>query len=185
MSAAPDAAGITLGLLAAGGAAGAAWRKRDGRPQVLRLARRFPGEVAAVRVAADADFDRYAAAGLWAVPAGSDAAATLAALVAACATPWLLTLPVDLFDTNDCLVRTLAACRGEDGAVAVDADGVQPRVALYRVEALRGALPAALAAGEGVEALQARLRLAAVPFAGVRFGRLPPAAGLPPLVPPR
>lgn len=119
------------------------------------------------------------------MPAGPDAAATLAALVAACATPWLLTLPVDLFDTNDCLVRTLAACRGEDGAVAVDADGVQPRVALYRVEALRGALPAALAAGEGVEALQARLRLAAVPFAGVRFGRLPPAAGLPPLVPPR
>ena len=42
MSAAPDAAGITLGLLAAGGAAGAAWRERDGRPQVLRLARWWP-----------------------------------------------------------------------------------------------------------------------------------------------
>ena len=59
------------------------------------------------------------------------------------------------------------------GAVAEDDDGLQPLFALYRVEALRGAVDAALAAGEhAVHAMQARLGLPRVRFAGVRFGNL-------------
>src|SRR5690606_8084952 len=156
VSAIPAAAEITLGLLAGGrgsrlGGVDKAWIERDGQPQVLRLARRFPGEVGAVLVSANRELARYADAGLQAVPdrlpPDSGPLAGIEALAAACRTPWLLTLPVDLFDTNDCLVRTLVSCRDADGAVAEDADGLQPLVALYRVEALRAALPAALAAG--------------------------------------
>ena len=67
----------------------------------------------------------------------------LEALARACRTPWLLTLPVDVVDANDCLPRTLASAGG-DGAVARDADGLQPLVALYRVAALRAAVAAAI-----------------------------------------
>ncbi|WP_199728428.1 NTP transferase domain-containing protein [Pseudoxanthomonas sp. SGNA-20] len=188
MSAIPAAAEITLGLLAGGrgsrlGGVDKAWIERDGQPQVLRLARRFPGEVGAVLVCANRELARYADAGLQAVPdrlpPDSGPLAGIEALAAACRTPWLLTLPVDLFDTNDCLVRTLVSCRDADGAVAEDADGLQPLVALYRVEALRAALPAALAAGElAPRRLQQRLRMARVAFAGVRFGNLNTPADL-------
>ena len=188
MSAIPAAAEITLGLLAGGrgsrlGGVDKAWIERDGQPQVLRLAGRFPGEVGAVLVSANRELARYADAGLQAVPdrlpPHSGPLAGIEALAAACRTPWLLTLPVDLFDTNDCLVRTLVSCRDADGAVAEDADGLQPLVALYRVEALRAALPAALAAGElAPRRLQQRLRMARVAFAGVRFGNLNTPADL-------
>jgi molybdopterin-guanine dinucleotide biosynthesis protein A len=64
-------------------------------------------------------------------PAGIGPLGGLEALASACATPWLLTVPVDVVDTNDCLLRTLASAGGE-GAVAEDDDGLQPLVALYR-----------------------------------------------------
>lgn len=182
MSLAPAAAEITLGLLAGGrgsrlGGIDKAWMQRDGQPQVLRLARRFPGETGPVLVSANRDPERYEAEGLQAVadrlPPGSGPLAGIDALAAACRTPWLLTLPVDLFDTNDCLVRTLVSCRDADGAVAEDADGLQPLVALYRVEALREVLSVALAAGElAPRRMQERLRMARVGLAGVRFGNL-------------
>ena len=116
-------------------------------PQVLRWARRWPGEHGPVLVSANRDLDRYAGEGLTAVadrttdlgPLGG-----LDALAAACATPWLLTLPVDLVATNDCLIRTLVSKRGADGAFAVDDDGPQPLVALWRRDALRAASAQAL-----------------------------------------
>ena len=62
---------------------------------------------------------------------------------------------------------------GECGAVAEDDDGLQPLVALYRVEMLRTGLAAALAAGEhAIQAMQARLVLPRVRFNGLRFGNL-------------
>ncbi len=171
---------LTLGLLAGGRASrlrgrDKAWLQRGGMPQVLRIARRFAGECGAVLVSANVDPARYADAGLQAVadrvpdigPLGG-----LDALAHACATPWLLTLPVDIVDANDCLPRSLASAGGK-GAVARDDDGLQPLVALYRTDALRQAVADAIAAGDySVQAMQARLGLATVAFSGFRFGNL-------------
>ena len=182
----PSPADITLGLLAGGagsrlGGVDKAWLQRGGVPQVLRLARRLAGETGSVLVSANRDLARYAEAGLVAVPdrnPGIGPLAGLDALTAACTTPWLITLPVDLVDVNDCLLRSLAAAGGE-GAFAIDGDGAQPLVALWRVEALRTALTEAFATGEGaVHALQARVGMAGVAFVGFRFGNLNTPADL-------
>lgn len=171
---------ITLGLIAGGagsrlGGADKAWLQRGGVPQVLRLAKRLSGETTSVLVSANRDFPRYAEVGLMAIPdrhAGIGPIAGLDALAAACTTPWLLTVPVDLVDVNDCLLRSLAAAGGE-GAFAIDDDGAQPLVALWGVDALREAVSRALAANEiAVHALQARIGMAGVRFAGFRFGNL-------------
>lgn len=172
---------LTLGLLAGGnasrlGGVDKAWLTRGEVPQVLRWARRWPGEHAAVLVSANRGFDRYQTEGLTAVAdrvPGLGPLGGLDALAAACMTPWLLTLPVDLVGANDCLIRTLASKRGADGAFAVDDDGPQPLVALWRVAGLRDACAAAIAAdARAVHALRERLDLPAVPFAGFRFGNL-------------
>lgn len=172
---------LTLGLLAGGlasrlGGVDKAWLTRGGVPQVLRWARRWPGEHGPVLVSANHDPGRYAGEGLTVVvdrvpdlgPLGG-----LDALAAACATDWLLTLPVDLVGANDCLIRTLVSKRGADGAFAVDDDGPQPLVALWRRDALRAAAAQAMAAGErAVHRLRERLDLPAVVFSGFRFGNL-------------
>lgn len=172
---------LTLGLLAGGNASrlggiDKAWLTRNGVPQVLRWTRRWPGEHGPVLVSANRDPGRYAVEGLTAIadrvpdlgPLGG-----LDALAAACTTPWLLTLPVDLVGVNDCLIRTLASKRGADGAFAVDDDGPQPLVALWRRDALRAACAEAIIAGErAVHRLQERLDLPAVVFSGFRFGNL-------------
>ncbi|MFD0726924.1 molybdenum cofactor guanylyltransferase [Lysobacter brunescens] len=172
---------LTLGLIAGGrasrlGGVDKAWLMRGGVSQVLRWTRRFPGEHGPVLVSANRDPDRYAAHGLFVVgdrhpdlgPIGG-----LDALSQACATPWLLTLPVDLVGVNDCLVRTLVSKRDADGAFARDDDGVQPLVALWRAEALRIACAEAISRGEiAIHRLQATLRMAEVAFTGFRFGNL-------------
>jgi molybdopterin-guanine dinucleotide biosynthesis protein A len=171
---------ITLGLLAGGAGSrlcgvDKAWLRRGGVPQVLRLAKRLSDETSSTLLSANRDPARYAEAGLIASPdrrTGIGPIAGLDALVNACTTPWLLTVPVDLVDVNDCLLRSLAAAGG-DGAFAIDDDGAQPLVALWRVEALRDALSQALAENEiAVHALQARMGMAGVRFAGFRFGNL-------------
>ncbi|HET7126443.1 MAG TPA: NTP transferase domain-containing protein [Lysobacter sp.] len=177
---------ITLGLLAGGmgsrlGGVDKGWLQRSGVPQVLRLAKRLSGETAAVLVSANRDPTRYADAGLVAIPdrhADIGPIAGLDALAAACRTPWLLTVPVDLVDVNDCLLRSLAAAGGE-GAFAIDDDGAQPLVALWRVETLREALSQSLAANEiAIHALQARIGMTGVRFGGFRFGNLNTPADL-------
>ncbi len=177
---------LTLGILAGGratrlGGRDKAWLQRDGVPQVVRIARRFDAECGAVLVSANRDLSRYAEHGLRAV---ADEVADIGPLggidmlCAHCETPWLLTIPVDIVDANDCLLRTLANA-GDDGAVADDGDGLQPLVALYRVEALREAVAAAIAAGDfSVQAMQQRMALARVRFAGLRFGNLNTPADL-------
>jgi len=172
---------ITLGILAGGratrlGGLDKAWLERGGIAQVVRLARRFGAETAAVLVSANSDLPRYALAGIEAVPDRVQDAGPmekLDALAAACRTPWLLTMPVDLVDANDCLLRTLVSDATANGAQAQDDSGVQPLVALWRVDALREAVTAALRDGAlAVQALQRRLDMAVVRFAGVRFGNL-------------
>jgi molybdopterin-guanine dinucleotide biosynthesis protein A len=173
---------ITLGILAGGratrlGGVDKAWLQRGGVPQVLRWQRRFAREAATVLVSANREPDRYRRVGLVPVAdrVGGDAGplAGLDALAAACTTPWLLTLPVDLVGINDCLLPTLRAEAGADGAWAVDDDGAQPLVALWRAAALRGAAARALGDGRtAVHALQSGLEMRAVRFAGIRFGNL-------------
>ncbi|MFS8137020.1 MAG: molybdenum cofactor guanylyltransferase [Thermomonas sp.] len=183
-----DRSKVTLGILAGGrasrlGGRDKAWMQRDGVPQVLRLARRFDAECAAVLVSANAHLERYSEQRLDAVSdtlCGVGPIAGLQALANRCTTPWMLTLPVDLIGTNECLLRTLSkAADGCDGAVAEDDDGLQPLVALYRVQPMRVAIDAALAAGDhAVQAMQARMGLVRVRFAGVRFGNLNTPADL-------
>jgi molybdopterin-guanine dinucleotide biosynthesis protein A len=178
---------ITLGILAGGratrlGGCDKAWLERDGVPQVLRVARRFAGEVSGVLVSANRPDARYPSHGLTVVadripdvgPLGG-----LDALAAACATPWLLTIPVDLVGVNECLLPTLIASAGDSGAFAQDDDGVQPLVALWRVEKLLRAVPRALEAGEyAMQSLQERMDMVCVRFTGVRFGNLNTPADL-------
>lgn len=172
---------ITLGLLAGGRATrldgrDKAWLERDGVPQVLRWQRRFSDEVGAMLVSANRNLESYARHGLVAVPdriADAGPLGGLAALTAACETQWLFTLPVDLVGTNDCLLRTLVAMRGVDGAFAVDDDGTQPLVALWRRDAAREACESALATGDtAVHRLQTAMRMTRVVFSGFRFGNL-------------
>jgi molybdopterin-guanine dinucleotide biosynthesis protein A len=173
---------ITLGILAGGratrlGGTDKAWIERGGIPQVLRWQRRFASETGMLLISANRDLQRYAQAGLHAVPdrfandlgpiAGIDA------LLQNCSTPWLLTLPVDLFGVNDCLLPTLSAARGENGAFAIDDDGPQPLVALWRAQS---AAPAAVTAigreQTAIHALQVQLGMPGIRFKGVRFGNL-------------
>ena len=178
---------ITLGLIAGGratrlGGLDKAWLSRAGVPQVVRLRERFGPQVAAVLVSANLGLDRYASAGFEVVAdrvADAGPIAALEALAVTCRTPWLFTLPVDVVDVNDCVLRTLAHSQGANGARAHDEDGVQPLVALWPVAALREAVDAALAAREhGIQRLQARLGMAEVRFGGVRFGNLNTPADL-------
>lgn len=171
---------VTLGILAGGrasrlGGRDKAWLQRGGLPQVLRIARRFQPECASMLVSANRDLPRYVADGLHPVTdriPGLGPAGGLQALAEHCTTPWLFTVPVDVVDTNDCLLRTLARAGGE-GAVAQDDEGLQPLVALYRRDALRAALAGAIEAGDlSVQAMQARMGLQRVRFRGFRFGNL-------------
>ena len=171
---------ITLGILAGGqatrlGGLDKAWLRRDGQAQVLRIAARYRPQVAAVIVSANRDRERYASEGLASVcdrQPGIGPLGGLDALAQTCTTPWLLTLPVDLVDPNDCLLASLVAAGGQ-GAYAEDDDGPQPLVALWLVTPLRGVLQAAIASGaHAVHALQRGLGMVPVRLEGVRFGNL-------------
>ena len=172
---------VTIGILAGGRASrldgrDKAWLERGGVPQILRWQRRLAAQGGAFLVSANRDLPRYAAHGLTAVPdriADAGPMSGLDALARATQTPWLMTLPVDLVEINDCLLRTLMHHAAAQGAFARDADGVQPLVALWPVPALRDAADRALASGDyAVRALQASLGMKRVDFDGVRFGNL-------------
>lgn len=173
--------GITLGILAGGratrlGGRDKAWLRRDGISQVERLQRKFRGEVARVLASANRGPERYAALGIEVVAdrvEGFGPVAGLHALAHACATPWLFTVPVDVVDLNECLLRTLVAAARGNGACAVDDDGPQPLVALWRTQALRAACADAIARDlHAVRVLTNALAMAECRFEGVRFGNL-------------
>lgn len=178
---------ITLGILAGGrasrlGGQDKAWLERGGMPQVVRITRRFKAQVGSMLVSANRDRQRYAEHGLVAVADDAPDAGPMGgidALVRVCRTPWLLTLPVDVIDVNECLLQTLAAKAGITGASAIDDDGPQPLVALWRVERLHEAIAAAMTCRDfAIHTLQERLNMAQVRFAGVRFGNLNTPADL-------
>ncbi len=178
---------ITLGILAGGraerlGGRDKAWIRRDGVAQVERWHRKFRLLTAATLVSANANHESYLQAGL--SPVCDHVAAVgplggLEALAATCQTEWMVTLPVDVVHLPEDLLASLATARARDGAFARDCDGVQPLVALWRVEALRHAALAALQSGAtAVHAMQASLRMSEVAFSGHRFGNLNTPADL-------
>lgn len=178
---APIKSDITLGILAGGrasrlGGLDKAWLERGGVPQVLRIARRFDAQVATVIVSANRDLSRYAEHGMATVADALPDAGPIGgldALARICHTPWLLTLPVDVIGVNECLLQTLAAEATATGTFAADDDGPQPLVALWCLDALSEAIAAAIASRDfAIHALQERLKMAQVRFAGVRFGNL-------------
>lgn len=179
--------GVTLGLLAGGratrlGGIDKAWLLRDGLPQVQRWQRRFAGETDAILASSNGDEAPYSALGIAVVAdrvRGAGPLAGLEALARASTTRWLLTLPVDLVGVNECLLPSLHAAAGDEGSMARDDDGAQPLVALWRVDRLREAATAALAdKALAIHALQARLGMHEVRFAGVRYGNLNTPADL-------
>jgi molybdenum cofactor guanylyltransferase len=187
VNAAIPAYDITLGLLAGGkslrlGGVDKAWLERNGVPQVLRWQRRFAAEVGTVLVSANRHLQRYPEHGLVAIADRREDAGPLGALdalAAACVTPWLFTLPVDLVDTNDCLLRTLIAMRKVDGAFAIDDDGAQPLIALWHRDSLRAACAESLATTDtAVYRLQSKMTMSKVVFSGFRFGNLNTPADL-------
>ena len=175
---------VTLGLLAGGqgrrlGGVDKAWLVRDGQPQVERLASMFPG-VSAVLVSSNAVNGRYAASGLRVVAdatPGLGPVAGLAALAGACRTPWLLSVPVDTLDPPPGLAAWLLAeaRRGAPpaGVVVRDDDGLQPLVALWRVDALLDGAAHALAARRlAVRELVHAMGVRTLILPGVRLGNL-------------
>lgn len=173
--------GVTLGLLAGGsgtrlGGVDKAWLVRDGMPQAVRWQQRFAGEVDAMLASSNADPAPFVERGMRVVAdrvRDGGPMAGLDALAQACATRWLLTLPVDLVGIDGDLLPDLLAGAGDSGAFARDGDGPQPLVALWRADLLREAAARALGRGElAVHALQARLGIREVRFDGTVFGNL-------------
>lgn len=171
----------SLGILAGGaatrlGGRDKAWLERGGLPQVLRWRRRFDGRVERMLVSANVGHQRYRDHGIDVVGdavVGAGPMAGLDALARACTTRWLLTLPVDLVDCNDCLLPTLRSAAGDVGAWIEDAQGPQPLVALWRVDLLRDGAARALRDGVlSAQALQAGLGMPGVRLAGVCLGNL-------------
>ncbi|MFC4727515.1 molybdenum cofactor guanylyltransferase [Coralloluteibacterium thermophilus] len=159
---------LTLGILAGGegrrlGGVDKAWAEFGGEPLVLRQCRRLGDVAARILVSANRNLERYPEHGLAAVPdrlsGFQGPLAGIDALLSACRTPWLVTVPVDAWDVDGAILHALlAACGDAAGAVAVEPGGPQPMLAAYAVRRCRGPVEWALADGErAVQRVQAAL----------------------------
>jgi molybdopterin-guanine dinucleotide biosynthesis protein A len=186
------APGVALGILAGGrgerfGGRDKGWVEVGGVAQVRRVMAAASPQAAATLVSANRHLDDYAALGVRVVPdtmAGHPGPlAGIAALLAACDAPWLLTVPVDALCLPRDYARRMLAARDGTGfhvVVAEDDDGLQPLFALY---------PAALAAHaretldggrRSVREWQHRFPVYPCRFDGIRFGNLNSPDDLPP-----
>lgn len=175
------ASSMTTAILAGGAGTRLGGRDKglellDGRALVDRAvaAARAMDPAAPVLICANRHHDFYALRGP--VVADSERGfhgplAGVATALAACATPWLLTLPVDCpCPPDDLAARCSAALRADAtlaAAVAHDGERRQPLFALYRVALARGAAEA-VAAGQGVAQWQDSLGLREVDFSAER-----------------
>jgi len=172
---------ITLGILAGGratriGGSDKAWAIYRGETLIERTLRALGGAFATRLVSANRGLERYARLGVHAIPDRVQdfpgPLAGLDALLADCKTPLLLSLPVDLRTIPPDLVARLHAAGG-GGAVAQDAGGLQPLIALWPVERAYIAVAHALAVGEhAAHRVVAELGLPVVRFDGADFGNL-------------
>jgi molybdenum cofactor guanylyltransferase len=148
-----DPAQVTAAILAGG--AGSRLGGRDkgleplaGRPLIAHVLAALQGQADRIVLCINRNAARYAQFG----PTLSDAAdgfhgplAGIAAALAVCATPWLLTLPVDCPQPpHDLALRLHAAAGVHRAAAAHDGERAQPLFALYRRE-LAASASAALA----------------------------------------
>lgn len=173
---------ITLGVLAGGqskrfGGIDKAWIVADGQPLLAGCLAAFPHAFADRLVAARALDARHDALGVRAVLDRRDGfrgpVAGLEALALACRTEWLLTVPVDARGLPPDLVDRLVGAAGDNGACAVDADGLQPLLALWRAERLGAAASAALERGDAAaRELVSELALARVDLSPLRLRNL-------------
>jgi molybdopterin-guanine dinucleotide biosynthesis protein A len=178
----PDATStVTLGILAGGRSTrlqgrDKAWSVFHGETLIERTLRAMGDGFTACMVSANRDPDRYEALGVRAIadrlPDFPGPLAGVDALLAACETPLLLTMPVDLRSIPLDLVTRMFSM-GEGGAVAQDDNGLQPLVALWLVAHARAVVAGALARGEGaVHRVIETLALPVVRFDGADFGNL-------------
>lgn len=99
--------------------------------------------------------------------------AAFEALLQACRSEWLLTVPVDCRDLPDGLAEALLARATGQGAVVRDGDGLQPLLGLWRAQPLRAAVATAMARRElSVRSVLARLELAEWDISPCRIGNL-------------
>lgn len=172
---------VTLGLLAGGrgervGGRDKAWLQRAGAPALDGLLRELQDTVFAHRLASVRTPDpRWADRAFDSVqdlrPAQPGPLAGLEALAAACRTPWLLVLPVDVSGLPPGLLGRLAAQASGAGCWLRDAGGLQPLVGLWQPASLRAAASAALDAGDAaVHRALAPLRPATLDVSPSRLG---------------
>ena len=144
---------ITLGVLAGGrgqrlGGRDKAWVLHHGKTLLQHTLSAFPGGYVERLVSAREPDPRFAKLGLRPVfDQRADFAGPLAALealCAACTTPWLLTVPVDVQRIPDDLPDALRGAVARDGVVVKDATGLQPLIGLWRTAALGDAVRALL-----------------------------------------
>ena len=161
---------ITLGVLAGGrgqrlGGRDKAWVLHHGKTLLQHTLSAFPGGYVERLVSAREPDARFAKLGLRAVfDQRADfpgPLAALEALSAACTTPWLLTVPVDVQRIPEDLPEALRSAVARDGVVVKDATGLQPLIGLWRTAALHAAVRELLDAGESAaHRLVTRLDLA-------------------------
>jgi len=171
----------TLGILAGGratrlGGSDKAWAVYRGQALIERTLKALGDGFSARLISANRDLQRYARLGMRAVPDRAvdfpGPLAGLDALLSACTTPLLFTVPVDLREIPSGLFPRLHAA-GEGGAVAQDTNGLQPLIALWPAERARVAVTQALVRGEhAVHRIVAELALPVVRFDGADFGNL-------------
>lgn len=109
-----------------------------GEPLISRTCRRVRAQVAGILICANRNASEYLKYGQVVTDGFTEfrgPLAGIAAALAACPTPWLMTVPVDGPALPDDLLYRMSARIGEsDGALAVAYDGTrrQPLFALYR-----------------------------------------------------
>ncbi|WP_374602304.1 molybdenum cofactor guanylyltransferase [Arenimonas sp.] len=172
---------VTLGLLAGGrgervGGCDKAWLPRRGRPAIDTLLQELTDAGFAARLASVRAPDlRWGERGFTCVqdrrPGQPGPLAGLEALASACRTPWLLVLPVDVFDLPANLFDQFASVAATRGAWLRDAGGLQPLVGLWPRGELHAAATSALDAGEAtVHRALATLRPATLDISPARLG---------------
>lgn len=172
---------LTIAILAGGAASRLGGRDKglatfDGRAlvdHVLDAAGTMSGRPFELLVVANrnlVDYARRARTVTDAIAGHPGPLAGIAAALAACTTPWLLTLPVDCPDPPAGLPARLAQAAARDAAdalVAHDGERRQPLFALYRRE-LAAAAAIAAQEGQGVAHWQAAIGARDVDFADCR-----------------
>lgn len=185
------ASGVALGILAGGrgerfGGRDKGWIEVGGTAQVRRVLAAVSPQAHDLLVSANRHLDDYASLGVRVVrddlPDRPGPLAGIAALLAACNTPWLLTVPIDAALVPADYVARMMSARAGDGfhvVVAEDDEGLQPLFALYPSALAAHARETLDSGRRSVREWQHRFPVYPCRFEGVRFGNLNSPQDLP------